>query len=286
MTQPLFIRRAKIVKGPFPVGQIAQFLLVGRYKLTDEVSADREDWKPIKACPELIPEVLKGDPDDAQAQDRLAAAKRWADERRPSVQGATDEHRKSSESNTTLEYRKHRESIYKRLAKRKEAVVVQSIAVLSMVVLSVYIGFSFMPEENQRETDCQASANIEVDWQYCRLAGIIAIKKDMSRANLNSAILTGANFFASTFNDATLDYADLSVSNLSYAVFVNASLKGTNLQQADLTKVNFNNANLAYADFTGAKIKGIKLKTTKLENAIWVDGQTCLPGSIGQCLTR
>lgn len=286
MTQPLFIRRDKTIKGPFPAGQIAQFLLVGRFKISDEVSIDREEWKPIRACPELIPDVLKGDPDDAQVQDRLAAAKRWADERRPSVQGSSDEQRVLSESETTLEYRKHRESIYKRLAKRKDAVAIQSVIVLCLVVTSVFVGFSYMPEQNQRETDCQTSASIEVDWQYCRLAGTIAIKKDMSRANLNSAILTRANFFASTFNDATLDYADLSVSNLSYAVFVNASLKGTNLQQADLTKANFNNANLAYADFTGAKVNGIKLTTSKLDNAIWIDGQTCLPGSIGKCITR
>ena len=286
MTQPLFIRRDKTVKGPFPAGQIAQFLLVGRFKLSDEISVDREEWKPIKSCPELIPDVLRGDPDDAQAQDRLAAARRWADERRPSVQGAAEEHRKSPESDTTLDYRKHRESIYKRLSQRKEAVAIQAIIVLLLVVASVYVGFSFMPEQKQVDADCQAPASTGVNWKYCRLAGTIAIKQDLSDATLNSAILTGANFFASTFNNADLDYADLSVSNLSFAVFTNASLKGANLQQADLTEADFTQANLTYADFSGAKIKGMKLTGAKLDNAIWVDGQTCLPGSVGACNVR
>lgn len=283
MTQPLFIRREKTVKGPFPAGQIAQFLLVGRFKLTDEVSVDREEWKPIKSCPELIPDVLKGDPDDAQAQDRLAAARRWADERRPSVQGAAEEHRKSPESDTTLEYRKHRESIYKRLSQRKDAAAIQAIAVLLLVAASVYIGFSFMPEQKQVEADCKAPPSAGVDWRYCRLAGTIAIKQDLSGAILNSAILTGSNFYASNFKNAILDYADLSVSDLSFAVFARASLKGANLQQADLTKADFTNAKLNYVDFTGAKIKGMKLTGAKLDNAIWVDGQRCLAGSIGAC---
>jgi len=286
MTQPLFIRREKTVKGPFPAGQIAQFLLVGRFKLSDEVSTDREEWKPIKACPELIPDVLRGDPDDAQAQDRLAAAKRWADERRPSVKGSDDDQRKSPESDTTLQYRKHRESVYRRFSQRKDAAAIQAIIVLVLVVTSIYIGFSFMPQQQSTDAACQAPASAGVNWKYCRLAGTIAIKQDLSKAVLNSAILTGANFYASTFTEADLDYADLSVSNLSFAVFNNASLKGTNLQQTDLSNADFTQANLSYADFSGAKIKGMKLTGAKLDNAIWVDGNTCLAGSIGKCNTR
>ncbi len=286
MSQPLYIRRDNQVKGPFPPGQISQALLIGRFRLTDEVSSDRDEWKPIKACPELIPEVLKGDPNDPAYQERLAAARRWADERRPSHTPHLPELRRAPESFETLEYRAHRESVYKLLSQRRDVAIVQVVIVFLLVTALIYWGFSFMPQPQEGESQCQAPAAPGVDWRSCRLAGIQAIKSNLTGAKLNSAILIGANLFGSELKQAVLDYADLSVSNLSFVNFSQASLKGVNLQQADLTQADLQQANLSYANLTGARLEGARLNGAILDNAIWIDGRTCLPGSVGGCKTQ
>jgi hypothetical protein len=38
-----YVRRNNQIKGPFPAGQIAQSLILGRFSLQDEVSLDRQD---------------------------------------------------------------------------------------------------------------------------------------------------------------------------------------------------------------------------------------------------
>ncbi|MDH5183375.1 MAG: hypothetical protein OEX12_05740, partial [Gammaproteobacteria bacterium] len=53
-----YTRRDNEVLGPFPVGQITRYLLLGRVKLSDEISEDHESWQVIANRPELIPDVL------------------------------------------------------------------------------------------------------------------------------------------------------------------------------------------------------------------------------------
>jgi len=288
MSRPFYIRRNKQVKGPFPAGQISQALLIGRFRLSDEVSIDREEWRLIESYPELVPEVLKGDPDDPETSERLAAARRWADERRPierrEKEGADDDLCRQPESSAVEEYREHRESTYRRLGRRKDVALFQLLLVAGVTVALVYAGFNFTPSREVSDAQCEAEAAPGVDWRNCRLAGMSAIKRDLSGANLNSSILTGANFFAADLHGATLDYAELRSSNLSFANFRNASMKGTDLQQADLTQADLHGANLRYANLTGAKLGGAKLDGAVLDNAIWIDGRNCQPGSVGSCV--
>ena len=278
---PLYVRRGDKIKGPFPEGQISQSLLLGRIALTDEISVDKDEWQPVRSRPDLIPDVLKADPDDEQVQERLQAAKRWADERRPGHEPSDDSRR--PESFETLEYRQHRESVYSQLTKRKEFALIQAVLVLALGATLVYLGFIYEPQQSKTEPICDAPASPGINWSYCRMAGLQSIRSELQEANLNSAILTNANLFASKMNKAILKYADLSLSNLSYADLSGATLKGANLQNADLTQTILSQADLSYADFSGAKLEGVELTGATLDNAIWTDGRTCLVGSVGEC---
>ncbi len=282
MSRPLYVRRDDRVQGPFPAGQISQCLLIGRFRLTDEVSEDREEWQPIRARPDLIPEVLKGDPNDPAFRERLNAARRWADERRPAHTPAEHDQR-APEDIETLEYRQNRESVYRRLSRRRDVAVLQVVVVALVVVGLVWAGFRFMPREQPATPRCDAPPAAGIDWHNCRLSGLQALRADLRGARIDSALLVGANLFASRFDEARLDYADLSVANLSFASFRRASLKGATLRQADLTSADLREANLAYANLTGAKIAGARFDGAVLDHAIWIDGRTCLPGSVGRC---
>lgn len=58
------------VRGPFPGGQISQEMLLGRYKLDDEVSHDKEEWLCIREVPELVPEIFTENRDDPDFKNR------------------------------------------------------------------------------------------------------------------------------------------------------------------------------------------------------------------------
>ncbi len=279
---PLYVRKNDKVHGPFPPKQISQSLLLGRFRLNDEVSEDQETWVTIQSRQELVPEVLQGDLSDEQMQERLKAARRWADERRPE-HGVTTDSRRSPESSDVLEYRSHRESIYKRFLQRREFSIVQASIVLLAVSSFIYAGFYFSPETQIEQPNCDAPAVAGVNWRNCRMSGLQSLKSDLQHARLDSAILSGANLFGSNLSDASLMYTDLSMTNLSYVDFERAQMKGSNLQHADLQNADFREADLSYANFTGAKMQGVRLDGARLDNAIWVDGRICLKGSLGEC---
>lgn len=276
-----YVRRNNQIKGPFPAGQIAQSLILGRFSLQDEVSLDRQDWKRISNVPVLVPEVLKADPDDEEAQERLKAARRWADERR-SWHKSSEEHRES-EGDETLEYRQHREHVLQDLGKRKEKAVIQLIIVVLIAAGLIYLSFDFSPQQTELEVNCDAPPSKGVNWQYCRMAGKQLIKSDLRSANLNTTVLSNANLFAADLSGANASYSDLSLANLSFANFTAASLKGANLQRADLNQATLTDADLSYADLRDAILIRTHFENTRLDHAIWIDGRVCDAGSVDVC---
>ena len=79
-------------------------MLLGRHKLDDQVSHDKEEWLAIRDVPELVPEIFTEDREQPGFNDRLAAARRWADERR-GVEDIDDE-RRSKESYESAEIKR------------------------------------------------------------------------------------------------------------------------------------------------------------------------------------
>ncbi|HEB86067.1 MAG TPA: pentapeptide repeat-containing protein [Gammaproteobacteria bacterium] len=279
---PLYVRKNGQVLGPFPPRQISQSLLLGRFRVSDEVSEDRESWVMIQSRQDLLPEVLQEEPADELAQERLMAARRWADERRPQ-HGAHADSRRLPEPDELLEYRSHRESIYKRFLQQREFSVVQALLVLLAVSGLIYAGFHFSPKTQIEQPVCNAAARPGVNWRNCRMAGRQSLNADLQGANLDSANLSAANLFGSNLSGASLMYTDLSMANLSYVDFRQANMKGSNLRRADLSYADFTGADLTYADLSGAKMQNVRLDGARLDNAIWVDGRICLKGSLGEC---
>jgi len=285
-----YIRKKDKVTGPFPAGQISQLLVVGRLSLDDEVSHDKDEWFTIHDVPGLIPEVLS-EADDASHAERLAAARRWADERReerreenPKTPSRQSNGRRHGESLQDIEYRQHRESIYKNFRERPKMAVAKLLVFVAIVIGLVWGSFNYSPLNIVDIPDCTAQARKGVNWRNCNMLSLVAIRTDISESNLHSAILRNANLFASNFSKSRMDYVDLSGSNLSFAVFNHTNLKGANFKRADLKKTSFTGANLTYADFSNASLSQTNFKDADLSHAIWVEGQKCKQGSIGRCI--
>ncbi len=284
-----YLRKKGKITGPFPVGQISQLLIVGRLSVDDEVSHDKDEWFTIQSIPALIPEVL-AETDEGKQSERLAAARRWADERREErredsskAPSRTSDGRRHHELNQELEYRQHRESIYKQFREKPKMAIAKLVLFTGFVVAILWGSFNYSPLTIIDEPDCTAQPRKGVNWRNCNKADLVAIRANMSESNLHSVILRNANLFASNFSKTRMDYSDLSGSNLSFAIFKEANLKGANFKKSDLRRADFTKANLSYTDFSNASIGDAIFTGADLSHAIWIDGQECQQGSIGQC---
>ena len=285
-----YIRKNDKITGPFPSGQLSQLLVVGRLNVDDEISHDKDEWLKIQEVPSLIPDVLTDDSDESQAE-RLAAARRWADERReerrlenPQTPSRVSNGRRNKESEQDVEYRQHRESVYKQFRERPKTAITKLVTYTTFIFALIWASFNYSPLTISDEPDCSTSARKGVNWRLCNKLGLVAIRADFSESNLNSTILRNSNLFASVFTQSRMDYSDLSGSNLSYAVFNKANLKGANLKNSDLRQSDFTSANLSYVDFSNSSIVGANFKNADLSHAIWIDGGKCKSGSIGLCV--
>jgi len=263
------------VKGPFPAGQISQEILLGRHKAEDEVSHDKEQWHKIRDVPELLPNVLNSDVEQPEFEDRLAAARRWADERRD-ITG------KRGASKTDDIQRLH--GLVNKAKKRSSFVssCMQLGAVLGLVFALVVLAFQYSPEIKV-EADCSAAATPGVDWRECVLVSIQLAETELKTANLMNTNLEQANMVGANLSQANLKYSKLNSANLQGANLTKANLKGASLIGTDLSSALLKKADLSYATLRGAIIEGADFSAAILDGAIWVDGRTCAKDSIGQC---
>ncbi len=284
-----YIKTVQGVSGPFPTGQIAQMVLLGRITLDDMASHDKDKWVKIRNVDSMIPDVYKTADGDELSKERIEAAKRWADERREerrndsrAEKGSADG-RRMHESDDERMHREKRELTYKNIARPKKIPFLQ-IAILAIIlVVSVYFSFLYSPDQNVAAADCNMAPGPAVNWKNCNKAGLIALKKDLSNSNLLSANLAGANLVGSNLSSVNASYADFSRANLSYVVMAKSILKGANFRSADLRNANLNNADLQYADFKNSNISSTSFKDADLSFAIWVDGKKCAAKSISVC---
>ena len=291
-----YVRRRGEVLGPYPVGLISRYILLGRVQESDEVSGDGLEWLPVKEVPELIPNVLKGDTSDPLFQERLQAARRWADERnrdrrdKGEDQSAAQEQRqgydrREPEPEHLVEHRLNRIG-------REQEIPLESQNRWTMLILAgtaavaagMFIMF-YTPPPQSSGADCRSPAAPHVNWSNCVMDGVRLEERDLTGATLYSTSLTGASLRRSTLKGGNLSYAALSISNLQGADLRRAILVGANLRRAKLANALLDDADLSYADLTGADLSGASLHNAKLGNAIWTDGKRCLPRSVGSCET-
>jgi hypothetical protein len=296
-SQLWYTRRGSEVRGPFHVGLIHRYILLGRLRATDEVSADMEQWTPIVQMPDLIPQVMQADLDDPLARERLLAAKRWADERlSPGRRGTAPEipetrlverrasvERREDEPEHEVRYRINKAQRQTASPSRRVRNVLGTL--LAVVIAAVFIGLTVMtkPPVKEKGADCAAPPRAKINWSNCRLEGMkfpgaVLRGADMSNADLSSANLEGA-----VLTDADLSFAKLSIANLRNVRLDGARLKGTNLINAYLNGADLRGADLSYANLRGADLSGVNMEGAKLDHAIWVDDTVCGPDSTGRC---
>lgn len=259
-----YVRDAQGVRGPFPEPLVCRYLLLGRFRRSDQVSLDGSYWREIAAVPELqqaLRQLLEahGVPGDARwSEERAQAALRWLDERKaPDPRHAAaggeahgderrsgDERRRTPEPQEQLVYRELRGTALARLRGYRERYgrIAAGLALAGLAVLALLLWYEPVrpvPVNLQLgQVDCAAPAGQGVRWSGCRKDG------------------------------AQLAGADLR----------KAELVGTLLRQASLAGSDLRGANLLHADLAGADLVG-----ARLDQAVWVDGRICAAGSLGRC---
>jgi uncharacterized protein YjbI with pentapeptide repeats len=121
----------------------------------------------------------------------------------------------------------------------------------------------------------------------------LAIRPDLSEADLRGASLWGADFWRADLRGADLSHADLrraslwdaylNEADLSHANLRGANLRDAYLNEADLRRTDFWLADLRYATLDGADLTGAILVGTILDGAILVGAilsQAVLSGTV------
>jgi hypothetical protein len=306
-----YVRREGRLHGPHPRQAVVDSLLLGRFAWDDPASRDGRTWQPLKMHPEILSAIeplaherlpVPGEPLPLSwHNERLAAARRWADERTgidrrtgeaSPPAGTTDG---NTERRMNSDRRQQRELLQvvlwrrlrRNLAGAYERAGSPSWALVPLgIVVMLAIGIAVSPRGpgpievslTSRAADCTEPPAPGINWSGCdrtsaRLAG----------ASLRSARLAGARLTGADLSRADLSYADLSGSALSGARLAGARLFGASLTGADLSTAGLEGAELGFADLRNARLDGARLQQARLGNAIWTDGRRCAPASVGRC---
>jgi len=288
-----YTRQEGTTDGPFAAGLVKRYVLLGRLEMDDLVSEDKEIWLKVREVPGLIPDVMKGDQDDPMYEERLMAARRWADERLAEDRRAhepedhVDERREGGDRRDfeVSDIMEHRSL----LRERERARTVRS-SIISALFLTAMVGaigaagyYAWLNQPEEVVIDCGAPPAAGVNWMNCALQG-----RNYDSANLNDAIIRNARLNAVNFQSAQLRNADLAYTDLSLAQMQGADLTGADLRGANLTGANMegvlaNNADLSFANLTGTRLIGANFSGVKLNKAIWVDGSICPDNAVGSC---
>jgi len=288
-----YTRNKHGTKGPFTIGMVQRFILIGRLSMDDEVSTDKRVWKTIKTEPVVIPDEMRHvhteDDHERLLQAQLREDERSKDRRREKLgefQGRRNKtDRRQSEAVVTRAHREVRNHVQEDVDPSPRNIIPGLFSV-GLVVGLIFLGIYIYLEQEKtpvQVSNCNAVPEPGVNWNHCQLEGIQLSGKDLRAAKLNNTILTGANLGDTQLSKADLAYANMSIASLVGADLVESILKGANLRGANLSNVNFTNADLSYADLSGAYIEGADFSNAILYRTIWVDGRQCLPGSVGEC---
>lgn len=291
-----FTRRHGVVSGPHPAGLISGFLLLGRLGLDDEVSRDRENWRPIGEYPQLVPEALFH-ADTPEGREKMLQAQLHEDERLrerrgsgpvpPEVQDMRVGERRQPEPAAVVRHRRQRAAWLARPRESLDAAIRGPIPWLgagaAVVAAVLVLAWSMDRVDPGSAPDCHLPPAPEVNWSYCRMLGLDLRGVDLRRANLRNTDLLGTRLDGALLAEADLRYADLRRVRLDDADLREAVLTGATLQGAVLAGADLRAADLSYANLLGADLGESRLEGAVLDRAIWTDGRICVIGSIGTC---
>ncbi|MBL4762641.1 MAG: pentapeptide repeat-containing protein [Gammaproteobacteria bacterium] len=290
-----YVRRGKTVKGPFPAEQIKSYALLGRIKENDEVGQDKKHWALLTNFPHLVPHELKHK-DNETAQSDLMRAQIRADERyHPDRRDDEDPEaaaqfkrrgveRRSPEPDELVRARDLWINQQKKVRSRKPASYWPMVVVIIVFLLVAAQLFNREMAIDVSKPDCAAAAFANVNWSHCQKDGASLTGKNLNHATLISISLINAQLSHAQLQASDLSYANLKGANMRSADLSNARLMGANLVGASLHSANLSHSDMRYTDLSGANLQNAQLTGALLGSAIWVDGKTCKPGSIGNCI--
>ncbi|MCX7672655.1 MAG: pentapeptide repeat-containing protein [Thiobacillaceae bacterium] len=299
MTQHLwYVRTAEGVRGPFPQGQVARDVELGRLGPHDEVSLDARHWTTVadsgRFTAALELRTLAGQAQTADAvadpwrQERARARLRWDDERDEAAEGSTavTDHRRREPVSIEHLRRDHRrtEALTLQAAQWRPTYRHAAIALLLIGTLALAVWYGHdrlggvLALRLAGAPDCAAPPAPAVDWRGCDKRGLNLAGRVLRNARLQGARLEGADL-----SGADLGYADLRAVNLRHARLQGAHLAGVDLAGADLTGADLSGARLYHANLRGAHLTGVRWAQTRLGRAVWVDGRVCAAEAVGRC---
>lgn len=151
-----YTRRDREIRGPFPAGQITRYILLGRIREQDELSADQVSWQLVSDNPELIPEELKLDLTIPENQEKLRIARMREDERETGDRrnkyskenynghSRSGTERRKNESGEILKHREIKDQLLASLReKQKESYVSRFVWLTFVFVIIVYFTISY-----------------------------------------------------------------------------------------------------------------------------------------------
>lgn len=287
-----YMQRGDKVEGPFAAGLISRHILLGRLEMNHKVSEDGQNWYLVKDVPSLIPDILHADRDDPVQQERLMAARRWADERLGEDR-REDQLDKQSQDRRSIDRRDnevdditlHRSLLGGRKAKAEsKSIFFAKLFLITIIISVIWAGyFAYYNKPDEIIVDCNAAPSYAVNWSNCVLLNKQIRSANLEKALLRNTQLVAANMQATNLRGADMAYIDLSGSNLLGADMSAASLKGANLVNVNMQKAVLVNADLSFANLTGANLDSADLRGANLSKAIWIDGSMCAAGAVGGC---
>ncbi|MEJ2575924.1 MAG: pentapeptide repeat-containing protein [Gammaproteobacteria bacterium] len=220
-----FVRRGGRAAGSASTARIRHHVLVGRLRLSDEVSLDGAHWRPIAAVPQVIPLRLRRD--------------READVRAAAEHALRDRH-------------------------RALAAIALSLAVLvGCVALTLRLGEATTapagascdapPTPGVIWSNCRLDG---ADWPSASLGGANLSNVSLINARLNDAELAGADLAYANLAGAELSYARLRGARLLGANLRGADLTNADLADADLSHADLTGARTGAAQWAGARLDG------------------------------
>jgi len=279
-----YIKQGESVQGPFPNKLIGRYLILGRITQDTLVSQDKNNWSPVKNYPAIVPEVVKesGTPQGDRA---LMLARIREDERSSNSTDADDyDDRREDEEQVMQLHRQIRDDVLRRYNVQPEKRFVY-FSIAGLVILAI-IGFyiASLGDDGVKLADCDAAVQPGINWSGCNKQGTVLRSRNLKQVNFRNAKLNSADLSAAHLQQADLAYADLSQAILVSAQLQQSNMKGANLYHANLQEADLSAANLSYAELVGSQLQGAILSGAIFDHAIWVNGEKCLPGSVGACL--
>ncbi len=276
-----YLRHEGKTVGPYPPPRVEELLRLGEVSGEWEISLDGRDWLPLGESGHFNVEELAARRESPVHQtawyaERQRARERWRGEEGNELvahDARIDEARRQSLSVD----QQRTEQLVSAARTQRPSLLIGLLALLALVGIgvSIWLGQGGAPIKASlnQEVDCAAAAGEGVNWSACdkrgaALAGALLRNARLDRTRLEDARLAGA----------VMEYASAKRANLR-----NADLRGAKLTAADLSGADLSGADLAGANLRYAVLTGIVLAGTRLDNAVWSDGRTCAPGSIGGC---